>query len=153
MRPFQSLPASLLLLLISFLLVPGFALAQGKTPTTKASSADTNKKVGFSGDPARKRGMEIGFDMGKKAGKADKEQDLKPDLKRHEAYEKPDKFYRSEYGSRASFTSGFRSGFSGGYQSAFGKKVNLSTDGVPLKGPKPEGTPKKGSAAHASDAL
>ena len=137
-------------LLIGLISLPASGLAQTKS-STKTTSSDPSKKVGFSGDPARKRGMEIGFDQGKKAGKVDKEQALKPDLKRHEAYDNPDKYFRSEYGSRASFTSGFRSGFSGGYQSAFGKKVNLSADGMP-KDAKPE-IPKKGGATHASDAL
>ena|SRR5918996_104690 len=139
------------LLLIALISLPGLSLAQNK-PTTKKSSADPSKKVGFSGDPARKRGMEIGFDLGKKAGKSDKEQDLKPDLKRHEAYQKPEKYYRSEYGSAASFASGFRSGFSGGYQTAFGKKVNFPMDGSGLKGTKPgSATPKGGDSS--SDAL
>jgi hypothetical protein len=143
-------------LLFSFLLIatllssPGLGFAQSK-PATKASKSNISKKVGFSGDPARKRGMEIGFDMGKKAGNSDKEQALKPDLKRHEAYQKPEKYYRSEYGSSASFASGFRSGFSGGYQTAFGKKVKLSTDGLALPKTPKTPTPKKGSAA--SDAL
>ncbi|HEX5034124.1 MAG TPA: hypothetical protein VFW62_06555, partial [bacterium] len=66
--------------------------------------------------------------------------------------QEPDKYYRSEYGSRASFSSGFRSGFSGGYQAAFGKKVNVSPEGSSLKGTKTETTPKK-SGGHASDAF
>ncbi len=140
-----------LILLCAFLFAPSLSLAQSKSPTKK-SSADPSKKVGFSGDPARKRGMEIGFDLGKKAGKADKEQDLKPDLKRHEAYQKPEKYYRSEYGSSASFASGFRSGFSGGYQAAFGKKVSFPSDGTSLKGTKPVSGGKKGGGS-SSDAL
>ena len=139
------------LLIVTLLLAPGLGFTQSKS-ASKAAKGEASKKVGFSGDPARKRGMEIGFDMGKKAGKSDKEQDLKPDLKRHEAFQKPEKYYRSEYGSSASFTSGFRSGFSGGYQSAFGKKVTLPSDGtMGTKVPKTP-VPKKGST-HASDAL
>ena len=134
-------------LLIALLLSPLAVLAQ--TKATKAG-ASTSKKVGFAGDPARKRGLEIGFDLGKKAGKADKDQNLKPDLKRHEAYQKPDQYFRSEYGSAASFASGFRSGFSGGYQAAFGKKVHLSADGSPLK-PKP--ATSSASPGGNSDAL
>lgn len=139
------------LVLVALISLPALSLAQSK-PTTKKSSAEPSKKVGFSGDPARKRGMEIGFDLGKKAGKSDKEQNLKPDLKRHEAYQKPEKYFRSEYGSSASFASGFRSGFSGGYQSAFGKKVNFPMEGGAFKGTNPASTTKKGGGS-SSDAL
>ena len=88
-------------------------------------AADSGKKVGFAGDPAKKRGIEYGFDIGYSAGKKDNDADLKPDPKRHEAYNEPDKYYRYEFGSRASFTSGFKSGFNGGYQKAYGKKVKI----------------------------
>lgn len=140
------------LLLTTLILPPGLSLAQSK-PSSKSTKGDaSSRKVGFAGDPARKRGMEIGFDLGKKAGKGDKEQDLKPDLKRHEAYQKPEKYFRTEYGSSAAFASGFRSGFSGGYQAAFGKKVNFSSEGSSFKGGKTGSTPKKGGGS-SSDAL
>ena len=141
------------LLLIAWMaFLPSTSVAQSKS-TAKTKADTTSKKVGFAGDPARKRGLEIGFDLGKKAGKSDKEQDLKPDLKRHEDYQKPEKYFRHEYGSSAAFASGFRSGFSGGYQAAFGKKVNLSSDGTPLKSTPKTGAPPKKGGGNSSDAL
>jgi len=96
---------------------------------SKGKQAAGGKKTGFNGDPAKKRGLEIGFDQGQKAGKKDLDQKLSPDPRRHEEYNKPEKFFRTEYGSVASFSSGFRSGFVGGYQTAFGKKVPISSSG------------------------
>src|SRR5262249_15580278 len=101
------------------------AAAGTSTKTTQHGAAEGGKKTGFNGDPSQKRGMEIGFDLGRKNGKADQVQNLKPDPKRHDEFENPDKFYRYEYGSRAAFVGGFRSGYLGGYQSAFGKKIPL----------------------------
>ncbi|MFO1463694.1 MAG: hypothetical protein U1F66_07935 [bacterium] len=149
-KPFLSL--ALALLLIS-LMLPGRLLAENKG--SKASEA---KKTGFSGDPAKKRGLEIGYDLGRKAGKADLEQKLKPDPKRHEDYNKPEKYFRHEYGSQASFTSGFRSGFVGGYQAAFGKKVPLSASGTTTDKTKANGTTgtpakKTSGGGSSSDAL
>jgi len=139
------------LFLLALWFIPSMGFAQSK-PAAKKSKTPSYK-VGFSGDPARKRGMEIGFDLGKKAGKIDKDQDLKPDMKRHEAYQKPETYFRSEYGSSANFTSGFRSGFSGGYQSAFGKKVNFSSAGSPLKSGKNPTTTSTQGGGGSSDAL
>lgn len=129
-----------------------------QTPThaqtnTKSSKAQVTKKTGYSGDPARKRGIEIGFDMGKKAGKADLEQKLKPDPKRHEPFQKPETYHRSEYGSQASFVSGFKSGFMGGYQTGLGKKVPYSATGLSLDKTKPTTSIKNTSTATSSDAL
>lgn len=145
---------SLLLLLPLFAIQPPVqALAQGSGG--KSSKAPEARKTGFVGDPARKRGIEIGYDLGKKAGKVDLEQKLKPDPKRHEAFNKPEKYFRSEYGSQASFVSGFKSGFLGGYQAGQGKKVPLSATG--LSGDKTKATTgapvKQPSAGTASDAL
>ena len=110
--------------LLLTLLLPAKNFAQTGKPAAKSSAS--GKKSGFMGDPARKRGIEIGFDYGKKAGKEDKAQGLKPDPKRHEAFQKPEKYHRSEYGSQANFVAGFRGGFLGGYQSAFGKKITVN---------------------------
>lgn len=153
-KPLLSLALALLLIA---LILPGRLLAEsrGNSKTSKAAEA---KKTGFTGDPAKKRGLEIGYDLGRKAGKADLDQKLKPDPKRHEDYNKPEKYFRHEYGSQASFTSGFRSGFVGGYQAAFGKKVPLSASGTTTdkaKGNGTSGTPAKKASGggSSSDAL
>lgn len=142
-----------LVLAISLIGIQGSAL--GQTKTGKSAKTPEARKTGFVGDPARKRGIEIGYDLGKKAGKADLEQKLKPDPKRHEAFNKPEKYFRSEYGSQASFVGGFKSGFLGGYQAGQGKKVPLSATG--LSGDKTKSTTgapvKRPSAGTASDAL
>ena len=99
--------------------------------TTKpAKKATTEKKSAYMGDPARKRGLELGYDYGLKAGKEDKAKNKKLAPQDNEVYKNPDKFYRYEFGSRANFNSGFKSGFLGGYQQAFGKKVPLKADGT-----------------------
>ena len=156
-----SLLRILALLLIFLLQTPFPAKAQGTSSTSKTSkkAVEGTKKTGFSGDPARKRGLELGFDLGKKCGKSDLEQSLKPDPKRHEDFEKPEKYFRSEYGSQASFIGGFRSGFVGGYQTAFGKKVPISASGVSgtggekTKTASPTSSSKRPSGASSSDAL
>lgn len=147
------LPLLALLTLFAILASPP-ALSQTKSGG-KSAKAPEARKTGFTGDPARKRGIEIGYDLGKKAGKSDLEQKLKPDPKRHEAFNKPEKYFRSEYGSQASFVSGFKSGFLGGYQAGQGKKVPLSATGLSADKTKATtGAPvKKPSAGTASDAL
>jgi hypothetical protein len=124
-----------------------------------AAQDEPGRKVGgIMGNPAQKRGIEMGFDMGFIAGKADKENGLKPDPKRHDAFNDPEKYYRYEFGSRAAFISGFRGGFAGGYQKAFGKEIRVTSPGydtgngkameaVPAKTAKPRGPDP------ASDAL
>jgi len=130
--------------------------------TTPAKSNKGGLKTGYTGDPSRKRGLELGFDQGLKAGKQDKEQNKKPDPGACEDYQKPEKFFRHEYGSQTAFTSGFKSGFVGGYQSAFGKKVPLKSTGdglttattSPKTGVPKTSKPKEGSSANtSSDAL
>ncbi len=128
--------------------------AYSQNPSSKAPP----KKTGFSGDPARKRGLELGFDFGLKAGKGDKSLNKKPNPGEHEAFKNPDKYYRYEFGSRASFVGGFKSGFVGGYQQAFGKKVQLKADGSTTLSapttPKPKATPAASPPSNpASDAL
>jgi len=125
-------------------------------PAGWAKSKNTKgKKVGFVGDPAKKRGVEYGFDKGYEAGKADKDAGLKPDPKRHEDFNKPEKYHRSEFGSQAGFSAGFKGGFVGGYQKAFGKKVKINVPGLHQKPKDPTAektvTPKPPDAA--SDAL
>lgn len=97
--------------------------------STATKSTTSGKKSGFSGDPARKRGLELGFDYGLKAGKEDKAQKKKADPQAHQPFQNPEKYYRYEFGSRANFISGFKSGFLGGYQQALGKKVTWKADG------------------------
>src|SRR5262245_19383272 len=69
----------------------------------KSPSSQDGKVQGFMGDPALKRGVELGYDIGVKAGKADKAQNKKADPTHHPAYLEAEKKHRSEYGSRASF--------------------------------------------------
>jgi len=131
--------------------------ATGSGTSTKSAKAGA-KKVGYSGDPARKRGLELGYDLGLKAGKQDKEKDAKPDPAAHDPFKTPEKYYRAEFGSRANFVSAFKSGFVGGYQTAFGKKVKLKPDGsgtsvssTVVK--KPKTAPPTTSSTPSSDAL
>ena len=84
------------------------------------------KTGGIMGDPAHKRGVELGFDAGLKAAKEDQAQGKKPNPSSRREYQKPDAYYRYEYGSLANFLSGFRAGFLGGYKGIFGKKVSVS---------------------------
>jgi hypothetical protein len=79
------------------------------------------KTGGIVGDPSRLRGFVLGYDAGPKAGSEDKSQNKSSDPLSHPEYQKPDQFYRYEYGSRAAFIAGFRSGFLRGYKSSFGK--------------------------------
>ncbi|MCE9625253.1 MAG: hypothetical protein K8R69_07375 [Deltaproteobacteria bacterium] len=148
----------LLPLLLIFSLHAPFPAKAASSKAPKA--AEGSKKTGYNGDPARKRGLEIGYDLGRKAGKSDLEQSLKPDPKRHEDFEKPEKYFRHEYGSQASFVGGFRSGFMGGYQAAFGKKVPMTATGVSGEKPKSSSStgaatapPKRSSGTSSSDAL
>lgn len=152
--------ASLTLLFSLSLAMPTLAIGA----SSKAKPAAGGKKTGFNGDPAKKRGLEIGFDQGQKAGKGDLEKKLSPDPNRHDEFNKPEKFFRFEYGSQAAFSSGFRSGFVGGYQAAYGKKVKVSasasggtsTSGSPSAKPKTaasSGGGKKSSGGGSSDAL
>jgi hypothetical protein len=147
----------LLTLFLSPLLVCGAINAiQANEPTAPAKA----KQGGISGDPARKRGLELGFDKGLKAGKQDKNKGLKPNPKAHDEFNNPDKSYSYEYGSRVNFDAGFRSGFLGGYQQGFGQKVKggsaYDETVKPLTSPKPRGTtkaaPKPKSATVNSDA-
>jgi len=158
MTPRRKLLLRLIPLLLIFSLQAPFAANAASSKTTKA--AEGSKKTGYNGDPARKRGLELGFDLGKKAGKSDLEQSLKPDPKRHEDFEKPEKYFRHEYGSQASFVGGFRSGFMGGYQAAFGKKVPMSATGMSGEKTKSSSSagaattpPKRSSGTTSSDAL
>lgn len=104
------------------------------------------------GDPAKKRGVEYGFDKGYSAGKKDKDAGLKPDPKRHEDFNDPEKYYRYEFGSRAGFISGFKGGFVGGYQKAYGKKVKVVVPGLYEKAPEGDEAAKAPPATKPPDA-
>lgn len=146
---------------LSCLIVSGpLALAQ-TSKAAKKSAGD--KKSAYMGDPARKRGLEIGFDLGLQAGREDKKNDAKPMPQEKEAYKKPEKYYRHEFGSQANFVSAFKGGFLNGYQQAFGKKVTIKPDGTAVGGSivpgsstpiakKPKGAPPP-PANPAADAL
>lgn len=84
------------------------------------------KKIGgIQGNPATKRGMDIGFDRGVTAAKQDRDAGLEPDLNRHDDFENAKKFYRYEFGSRITFLRAFRRGFIGGYKRVFGEDTKL----------------------------
>jgi len=111
----------------------------------KTPSSQNGKVQGYMGDPALKRGVELGYDIGVKAGKADKAQNKKADPTHHPDYLEADKKHRSEYGSRASFVRGYQMGFTKGYT------VSYTGKAAPLKAPSvgagtatiPEATPSK----------
>lgn len=105
---------------------------------------------GIVGDPSRKRGVEMGYDMGFQMGKSDQRLGLEPDPKRHDTFNDPNQFYRYEFGSRAGFVSGFRGGFVGGYQKAYGKKVKVAAPTTPLQSPSPGTTQGSAPAPKAS---
>ncbi len=143
------------IILLNFITFPLFHSVDAEAAEKKATTT-TVKKTGFAGDPARKRGLELGYDFGLKAGKQDKGENKKPDPQSHEAYKKPEKYFRSEYGSAGAFIGGFKSGFIGGYQMAFGKKVPLKPDGTTAGLKSTPKTPKSGpttSVNTAADAL
>lgn len=76
------------------------------------------RPVGVS-DPAAKRGLELGYDMGRKAGKQDMAESRPSQSKEHEYYKNANTYHRTEYGSLASFENGFKKGFVIGYESAY----------------------------------
>jgi hypothetical protein len=81
-----------------------------------------DKAVVVTSDPARKRGFELGYDLGVKAGKSDKTIGRKPNPNAHDEYKMGDKSYRYEYGNRARFLEGYQAGFSRGYKSGYSRE-------------------------------
>ncbi len=82
------------------------------------------KRVGgIQGDPAMKRGVDLGWDKGYLAGKAEVEQGVNPDPTRFEDYNDPNKWYRYEFGKRGIFIRGFRGGFLKGYSYGLQQQV------------------------------
>lgn len=111
---------------ISFLFCssPLFA-ADSSVPAAKAPSKSDGKKP-YMGDPAAKRGFELGYDQGVKAGKEDKKQGKKESATSRDEYKMGDKKYRSEYGSQARFVSAYQGGFVKGYKSGYNReKIDL----------------------------
>src|SRR5262249_48758010 len=102
MKLFSSFHLALLCVLIIGL--SSQALAQKteapNSAAPKKSAAEGGKTQGYMGDPALKRGAELGYDAGVKAGKADKLEKKKPSPTQSEDYKAADKKYRSEYGIR-----------------------------------------------------
>lgn len=92
----------------------------------------SGKKHAYMGDPARKRGWELGYDRGYWAAKTDQEEGLAPDLGRHSVYHDPNLMYRYEFGNRRVFYHGFRTGFLLGYRQVWGKEEVAYV--VPRKG-------------------
>ncbi len=106
----------LVILVLSLLAIPNWA-----------QQKDQGVKAGYMGDPAAKRGMLLGYDMGRRDGKADKDAGKTNSLKNSAPYTNPEKFYRHEYGSMAAFVAAFKKGYGSGYESAYsGKKVDIS---------------------------
>lgn len=92
-----------------------------------AQQKNQGLKTGFMGDPAAKRGVLLGYDMGRRDGKADKDTGKKNSLKMSSPYTNPEKFYRHEYGSMEAFVNAFKKGYGSGYESAYsGKKIDIS---------------------------
>ncbi len=81
------------------------------------------KQAGYSGDPALKRGYELGYDDGVKNGKSDKKAGKKNSPTSSSEYKAPEKKFRHEYGNQAKFVSGYRSGFLKGYKAGFSREV------------------------------
>ena len=108
----------LLLLLLTYALP---ALAADSNKNSKSSGADSKKQV-YMGDPATKRGYELGYDDGVKAGKDDKKKGRKESASSHEDYKNGEKKFRSEYGNRGKFAGGYQGGFLKGYKSGYNRE-------------------------------
>lgn len=90
--------------------------------TAKSAAGADSKKQVYMGDPATKRGYELGYDDGVKAGKEDKKNGKKESPSSREEYKVGDKKFRSEYGSRAKFVGGYQGGFLKGYKSGYNRE-------------------------------
>ncbi len=89
---------------------------------SKSSKTEGGKAQGFMGDPAQKRGFELGYDAGVRAGKEDKKLNRKSVPQSRDEYKNADKQYRYEYGMRSRFVGGYQSGFSKGYQAGYSRE-------------------------------
>ena len=114
-----------------------FVLGSLDSQESRAQNRE-GKKYGFSGDPSKKRGLELGFDRGWQAAKNDQDQAEKLDPKTHDFMVLAEKLYRYEYGSRQSFLYGFERGFLKGYREALGGKIPAPPSTVARTGSKDE---------------
>ncbi len=115
--------------LISFVLVAAFSILIGKPLFSKEvenKKTDLAKNQGFMGDPAQKRGFELGYDDGVRAGKKDHKEGKKQNPTGNENYKTANKKYRYEYGSANRFISGYQAGFSKGYKSGYARADEIS---------------------------
>ncbi len=113
----------LFLLFFTFIFSPLNAATDFKAKKNPPNVKE-GKTKGYNGDPALKRGYDLGYDDGIKAGKGDKKIGKKDQPTVHESYKTPEKKFRHEYGSQSKFITGYRAGFSRGYKVGFaqGKK-------------------------------
>src|SRR4030095_8561170 len=135
------------ILFLVFLTLPASAWAQkggSETAPRKGSSAPGGKAQGYMGDPALKRGFELGYDLGVKAGKVDKAEKRKANPGQHPDYKAAEKKHRSEYGSLPSFVRGYQMGFTRGYTVAYTGKA------APLKAPSMGAVPSSTEAPPSS---
>ena len=113
----------------------------------EGQQADLAKSQAYMGDPAQKRGFELGYDHGVKAGKKDQTEGKGQKPTDQEAYKTADKQYRYEYGNRGRFVAGYRAGFTKGYKSGYTRAKDIAdgkkgpTETSPAK--KKESVPKK----------
>ncbi len=126
------------------------SIQKSKVPSSKESKTskgnEGGKAQGFMGDPAQKRGFELGYDAGVRAGKEDKKLNHKSAPQSREEYKNADKQYRYEYGVRARFVGGYQSGFSKGYQAGYSReKVDTEAAKQDKESLKTAETQKKGS--------
>ncbi len=121
--------------LISLVVVGAFSILIGKTVFSKEAeikNVDLAKNQGFMGDPAQKRGFELGYDDGVRAGKKDQKEGKKQNPTGNENYKSANKKYRYEYGSANRFVSGYQTGFSKGYKSGYarGEEISKGKSGI-----------------------
>lgn len=121
MKRFSAYIAASLLVLSFALPCFGTDSAAGGAKAKGASASDSKKQV-YMGDPATKRGYELGYDDGVKAGKEDKKNGKKENPSGHENYKLGEKKFRAEYGNRGKFVGGYQGGFLKGYKSGYGRE-------------------------------
>lgn len=115
--------------LLSLIFVGAFSMFIGKALFSNepgSKKAELAKDQGFMGDPAQKRGFELGYDDGVRAGKKDQKEGKKQNAAGNENYKTANKKYRYEYGSANRFVSGYQAGFSKGYKSGYARAEEMS---------------------------
>lgn len=129
--------------LLSLIFVGVFSMFIGTTLFSNepgSKKTELAKDQGFMGDPAQKRGFELGYDDGVRAGKKDQKEGKKQNATGNENYKTANKKYRYEYGSANRFVSGYQAGFSKGYKSGYARaeeiskgKSGVATESKPVK--------------------